>query len=194
MAGCGGDALPPEPPPPPPAEATPAPPPPEPPPCLRIERIEVSKSERRLRAHCERGRVVELVIALGRDPEGPKLRAGDTRTPEGRYRISGPAQSSRFHLFLPIDYPSVADAEAARAEDRISEGGYRRILAAHARGDAPPGDTALGGELGFHGEGRRWRGDSPHLDWTYGCIGLSDEDIDFLAERVEVGTPVWIEP
>ena len=36
--------------------------------------------------------------------------------------------------------------------------------------------------------------DSLHLDWTYGCIALSDSDIDFLAERSAVGTPVLILP
>jgi murein L,D-transpeptidase YafK len=138
--------------------------------------------------------VRELVIALGREPAGPKRHAGDSRTPEGRYRISGEPQSSRFHLFLPIDYPSVEDADAARAEGRISPRDHQRILAAHARGDPPPKDTPLGGNLGLHGEGERWRGDSPHLDWTYGCIALSDGDVAFLAERAPVGTPVVIRP
>ena len=48
--------------------------------------------------------------------------------------------------------------------------------------------------LALHGEGERWRGDSADLDWTYGCVALGDEEIDFLAERVEVGTPVDIVP
>lgn len=138
--------------------------------------------------------MVELPVALGREAKGPKRSAGDARTPEGRYRISGPPRASRFHRFIPIDYPSLADADAARADARLSEAAYRRIAAAHARGEAPPSDTLLGGDLGFHGEGERWRGDSLHLDWTYGCIALSDSDIDFLAERSAVGTPVVILP
>ena len=176
----------------------PAPPPaPLPPatmaPCTRIAFIEVSKRERRLRALCEGGAVVEMTVALGREAGG-KRDAGDSRTPEGAYRISGPPRASRFHRFVPIDYPSVADAEAARAEARLSEAAYRRIVTAHAQRDPPPGDTPLGGALGFHGEGKRWRGESLHLDWTYGCVALSDADIDFLAERSEVGTPVVILP
>lgn len=183
-----------------PAPLPPLPPPPSAeqptavPPCERIARIEVRKSERRLRAYCERGGVVELPVALGRERGGPKRSAGDMRTPEGRYRISGPATASRFHLFLPIDYPSVADAEAARAEARLSESAYRRIVTAHERGEPPPEDTPLGGALGFHGEGRRWRGDSEHLDWTLGCIALRDDHVAFLAARSSVGTPVEILP
>lgn len=181
---------------PPPAPVPPAlePAPVAPPECQHITRIEIHKGERRLLAHCERGARVELRIALGRDPEGPKRLAGDARTPEGSYRISGPPQNSRFHRFLPIDYPSREDAESALAAGRLSPADHRRILEAHARGELPPADTALGGGLGLHGEGERWRGDSPHLDWTYGCIALSDGDIDFLAERAAVGTPVEIDP
>jgi hypothetical protein len=166
----------------------------EPPPCERIAAIEVSKRDRRLRASCEGGRVVEMTVALGRERVGDKRSAGDARTPEGHYRISGMPRPSRFHRFVPIDYPSLADAATARAEGRLSESDYRRIAAAHGVGEPPPSDTALGGNLGFHGEGRRWRGDSRFLDWTFGCLGLSDEDIDFLASRSAVGTPVLIEP
>jgi len=166
----------------------------QPPPCERITRIAVSKRDRRLRASCEGGAVVEMTIALGRE-DGAKRAAGDTRTPEGRYRISGPPRPSRrFHRFVPIDYPSRADAEIARITGRLPAADYQRILDAHAHRVPPPGDTALGGQLGFHGEGRRWRGDSRDLDWTYGCIGLADADIDFLAERSAIGTPVSIEP
>lgn len=177
------------------------PPPPAPPPelqvparCERILAIEVSKRERRLRARCTGGGVVEMRVAVGRGSAGHKRDAGDARTPEGYYRISGPPRSSRFHRFVPIDYPSLTDAATARAEGRLSESDYRRIAEAHGLGEPPPADTALGGQLGFHGEGTRWRGDSRFLDWTDGCIGLADADIDFIAARTRIGTPVVIAP
>jgi murein L,D-transpeptidase YafK len=183
---------------PPPLPSVPPAPPPDlraPAACGQVVAIEVSKRERRLRAHCEGGGVVEMPVALGRETDGRKRDAGDWRTPEGNYRISGPPKRSRrFHRFVPIDYPSLADAATARAEGRLSEAEYRRIADAHRVGEPPPGDTVLGGNLGFHGEGKRWRGDSRFLDWTYGCLGLADADIDFIAERSAVGTPVSIEP
>lgn len=165
-----------------------------PPPCLRIERIEVFKTRRLLRAHCLGGGVVEKTAALGRRRGAAKRAAGDERTPEGDYRVSGPPRASRFHLFLPLDYPSRADADRALADGRISKRDYRRIALAHHHGRHPPGDTPLGGEIGLHGEGRRWRGDSADLDWTLGCVALADDDIAYLAHRVEVGTPVRILP
>jgi hypothetical protein len=189
-AGCGPEPRPLPPPSPPPDAAHPVPTPE----CRRIVRIEVDKSERRLRAHCERGGLVVLTAALGRRRDGAKRAAGDQRTPEGHYRISGPPRASRFHLFVPIDYPSVADADRALEEGRIGRDDHRRIVGAHARGETPPDNTALGGAIGFHGEGRRWRGDTQHFDWTYGCVGLSDADIEFLAAAAEVGTPVVVSP
>ena len=44
------------------------------------------------------------------------------------------------------------------------------------------------------GEGPGWAGVSQEQDWTLGCVALSDGDIEFLAERVFVGTRVEIVP
>jgi hypothetical protein len=181
--------------PPPPAEApAPAQTPPAPPPgrCEQIERLEVRKSERRLLAHCIGGGELAFPIALSREA-GPKRARGDHRTPEGAYRIAAPARPSRFHRFVPIDYPSLADADAGLAAGRISAGERDEIALAHREGRLPPQDTALGGNLGFHGEGSRWRGDLD-LDWTEGCFALTDDAIEALAERAPPGTPVLIVP
>jgi len=167
---------------------------PPPSPCLHIERLVAHKAERSLEVFCAGGAVFTFVAAFGREPVGAKRAAGDERTPEGDYRIAGPARPGRFHRFLPIDYPSPADADRALAERRLSPADHRRILDAHARGKLPPQDTELGGLLGLHGEGARWRGESKQLDWTYGCIALADAELDFVAARVTLGTPVTILP
>jgi murein L,D-transpeptidase YafK len=165
----------------------------EPPPCERVERIVVHKSERRLVAECEGGARVEFTAALGREPEGPKLRAGDERTPEGEYRIAGPAQPSRFYLFIPIDYPSRADAIRALQRGVLSPTAYAAVVRGIRRGEPPQG-SPLGGGLGLHGEGERWRGDSELLDWTNGCVAVKDDHIEFLAEHAPIGTPVLLLP
>lgn len=201
MLACA-TAPPPEPPPAPPPAAPPAPPeppaPPAPPdplalPCHKVARIEVRKRERVLEAWCAEGGLRRFAIALSRNPEGAKRHSGDERTPEGDYHVAGPARASRFHLFLPIDYPSPEDASRALAAGVISRETQRRILAAHAAGRMPPQDTRLGGLLGFHGEGERWRGDLD-LDWTQGCFAMPDDAIAWLAQHTERGTPVRIAP
>ena len=167
---------------------------PAPPPCERIVRIEVRKSERALVAWCEGGAEERMTAAMGREPRGHKLLSGDWRTPEGSYRIAGPLERSRYHGFIPIDYPSLLDANTALLAGRIKHRDFVRIEEAHARGVRPPADTPLGGDIGIHGEGQRWAGDSAHLDWTYGCIAVTDAELDFIAARVEVGVPVEILP
>lgn len=187
--------------PPPPREAPgarPAPPAPraEPPAadCTRIESIEVHKSARRLVAICDGGARVRMHVALGQAPLGTKLASGDSRTPEGRYRIAAPARTSRYHRFILIDYPSRADAEAGLRSGRIDASVFEQLREALDAGAVPPQDTALGGYIGLHGEGPRWRGHSETLDWTTGCIAVRDDEIEFLAERLEPGTPLVILP
>lgn len=165
-----------------------------PPPCARILLIEVRKARRELVAYCEGGAALRMTAAMGRAPRGHKATLGDMRTPEGSYRVSGTLTANRFYGFIPLDYPSLADADAALAQGRITPRDHARIARAHARGVTPPDDTPLGGDIGIHGEGQRWAGDTQHLDWTYGCVAVTDGELDWLAERLEVGVEVVILP
>lgn len=163
--------------------------------CRQIVAIEVRKAERSLLARCNDGEQVKVRTAFGREPRGPKRHQGDMRTPEGHYRVAGPARQSRYHLFVPLDYPSVADAERGLSEGLITASERDAIARAAEALRLPPQGTRLGGHIGLHGEGARWQGDSENgLDWTHGCVAMSDRDIEFLAVRVSTGTPVTILP
>jgi murein L,D-transpeptidase YafK len=165
-----------------------------PPPCDRVVGVDVWKAERAMVLTCARGAQVRWTTAIGREPRGTKMLTGDLRTPEGRYRIVGNLEPSRFHGFIPIDYPSPEDADRAVSDGRLSTADHARIAAAHQRGEMPPADTPLGGGIGIHGEGERWRGESESLDWTYGCLAITDAQLEFLAQRVSVGVMVEIHP
>ena len=169
-------------------------PPPETRECRRIVKIEIRKWDHVLRATCSEGHVREFKVALGRRPFGDKQRQGDMRTPEGYYRIAEPPRSSQFHVFMPIDYPSAVDADAALTRGDITPETYLSIVRAVLRDEMPPQHTALGGAIGLHGEGAEHQGWTRDRDWTFGCVALSDGDAAFLAARVEVGTAVWIRP
>lgn len=188
LSGCPKQLPPPAPTPTP----APAPPPEAGGECKRVLAIEVRKHARKLTAECAGGAQLEFPIALSRE-RGPKRMRGDQKMPEGEYEIAGPPRKSRFHVFLPIDYPSRADADLALKEGRIDRGVHAAIAKAQAQGRMPPQDTALGGALGIHGEGARWRGDLD-LNWTEGCVALTDRAIDQLSRLVRRGTKVRIVP
>ena len=111
---------------------------------------------------------------LGRDPIGPKLRQGDSRTPEGIYQIDRRQAESHYHLALHISYPSTADTARARAE-----------------GVDP------GGAIFIHGYpvGFEWADPALlRLDWTAGCIAVSDRAIEEIWRMVADGTVIEIRP
>ena len=113
-------------------------------------------------------------VALGSSPSGPKRRRGDGRTPEGRYRIDSRVADSRFHRALRISYPNAEDLEFARRA-----------------GIAPGGDVMIHGLPA--GEG--WVGGVHRgYDWTNGCIGVTDDEMDEIWELVDDGTPIEIRP
>jgi len=136
------------------------------------------------------GRVVrKFSIALGAHPKSSKLVRGDGRTPEGTYYICEKRPQSRFRHFLGISYPNVDDAERAYAERLISADEWAAIFFANLEQTVPPWSTAMGGRVGIHGYGGRSK---LPIDWTEGCIAVGDSDIDYLYERVPLGTRVTI--
>ncbi|MGL6290923.1 MAG: L,D-transpeptidase family protein [Silanimonas sp.] len=137
------------------------------PPDQRADRIHVDKSERRM-VLLREGRVLRSYrIRLGDAPEGHKRQQGDERTPEGEYRIDGRNPGSRFHLSLRLSYPNTADRAQARE-----------------RGVDP------GGDIFIHG------GSRPYwpIDWTDGCIAVTNQEIEEIWQLVPTGIPIQIDP
>jgi murein L,D-transpeptidase YafK len=151
--------------------------------------IHVHKTRHEMRLQ-EGDRVLRTFqIALGKQPTAGKVIRGDGRTPEGRYYVCEKRPRSRFRRFLGISYPNVDDAEKAYAERLISADEWADIFFANLRQTVPPWSTALGGRVGIHGYGGR---EELPVDWTQGCIAVSDADIDYLYGVVPLGTPVVI--
>ncbi len=113
-------------------------------------------------------------IAIGRSPVGPKTQLGDHKTPEGNYTIDAKKSASRFYRALHISYPNLADRQHAE------------------RNGVDPG-----GDVEIHGiqNGLSWMG-SLHrtIDWTDGCVAVTDDEIDEIWRVVDVGTPIEIRP
>ncbi|WP_157466832.1 L,D-transpeptidase family protein [Edaphobacter aggregans] len=52
-------------------------------------------------------------VALGRGGQGQKVQAGDTKVPEGVYRIVGRNAHSAFHRALRVGYPTPEQVQQA---------------------------------------------------------------------------------
>ncbi len=113
-------------------------------------------------------------VALGRQPKGTKIYQGDGRTPEGSYRISAFNPQSRFYRSLRVSYPNQLDQALARALGQ-----------------------AAGGDIMVHGlapERRSYGNEHWRFNWTNGCIAVTDDEMDEIWQRVEIGTPIEIRP
>jgi murein L,D-transpeptidase YafK len=109
-------------------------------------------------------------IELGFAPVGDKQFEGDGKTPEGTYYIDRRNPNSSFHLSLGISYPNEQDrAEAA------------------ALGKKP------GGDIFIHGQKNPFVPNTGE-DWTWGCISVTNREMEDIYAMVEDGTPITINP
>ena len=113
-------------------------------------------------------------VSLGQNP-GPKERQGDRRTPEGEYRIASRNLGSSYYKAFLISYPNADDKKRAQ-----------RL------GIKDPGSL-----IELHGIMPKlaWVGRLHNLiDYTRGCIAVTNEEMDELWRAVKVGTPIHIKP
>jgi len=136
------------------------------------DKILIEKKQRRL-ILISKGEVLKTYkVALGGNPNGPKERQGDNKTPEGTYLIDSRNKDSRYHLSLHISYPNERDKKRAK-ELGVSPGGDIMIHGIK-NGFSRVGD--------FHTE----------IDWTKGCIAVTDEEIEEIGRLAPNGTIVEI--
>jgi len=141
---------------------------------MQADRIVIEKSKRTM-ALMSGGTVLKTYkVALGGQPVGAKQRIGDHKTPEGLYVVDQKKAASQFHRALHISYPNARDKANARKLG-VSPGGDIEI-------------HGLGDKYGWVGAAHR------QVDWTDGCIAVTNEEIDEIWPLVAVGTPVEIKP
>ncbi len=131
-------------------------------------------------------------IAIGRSGAGFKEFRGDDVTPLGTFKIGWVNRKSHYYRFYGFDYPSRENVEKALADGLISLKVYDSIVKAHDREKVPPQNTPLGGQIGIHGLGRGDIKIHKIMNWTHGCIALTNEQIDRLDRWIKKGTVVKV--
>jgi murein L,D-transpeptidase YafK len=138
------------------------------------DEVVVRKSERRLYL-LRHGEVLRSYrVALGLIPQGPKERAGDFRTPEGRYQLTRRNSRSDYFLSIQVSYPNADDLRRAQRE-HVNPGGSIMVHGLPNNQRHPPDYYAA-------------------EDWTDGCIGMSNADMVELWLMVQDNTPIQILP
>jgi murein L,D-transpeptidase YafK len=132
-------------------------------------------------------------IAIGQAGTTLSKQQGDDKTQLGNYRIAWVNNKSRFRTFYGFNYPSVEDADRALAEGRTTRTIANQIKAAHKQHKTPSQYTGLGGMLGIHGLGRADPDVHERVNWTHGCIALTNQQIDRLGRWLTIGTVVLIQ-
>ena len=140
----------------------------------QADRILVVKSERKLHLYREGDILRSFDIALGLAPKGPKRESGDFRTPEGRYYLEWKNSESDYFMAFKVSYPNERDIALAAAVG-VDPGGMIMIH----------GDPNNGRYPAMRGEG---------MDWTDGCIAVSNADMVDIWLMTAEGMPIEIQP
>lgn len=141
----------------------------------QTDSIIVSKADRKM--YLMRGGIILKAydISMGSAwDQGHKRREGDMRTPEGSYVIDWRNPNSIAHLSLHISYPAATDRAAAE------QAGY-----------------SPGGNIMIHGLPNGWGAFGrlhTLLNWTDGCIAVTNPEMQEIWSLTPTGTPIQIHP
>jgi hypothetical protein len=135
--------------------------------------IIIDKFSRKCFIYLNGSKKYEFEAELGANWVGDKRVKGDKATPEGMYKITKKFDGgkTKYYKALLLDYPN--DEDKKRFKSDLANGSL-------------PASAKIGGLIEIHGNGGKG------IDWTEGCIALTDKEIDLVFRTVKVGTPVTI--
>ncbi|MCE2712674.1 MAG: L,D-transpeptidase family protein [Cryomorphaceae bacterium] len=144
----------------------------------RVDFIQIDKSQRKMTLYYQKNQLASYTIALGANwpffihPEGPKRFEGDFKTPEGEYFINKKRIHPNYHRSLKISYP--ADDPVARKNGKKAGG----LILIHG----------INKKFNWVGKFQRW------VDWTAGCVAVTDTEIEEIYDAVPMNCKVEILP
>jgi murein L,D-transpeptidase YafK len=118
-----------------------------------------------------------FLIALGKNPKGPKTMEGDKKTPEGTYTLDYIKRNTKYYKAFHISYPNVSDIKKAKS-----------------LGIKPGSMIMIHGQPSSRGGNDDTTPGIQSSNWTNGCIALMNYDMDKFVELVDPGTEIIIEP
>lgn len=131
-------------------------------------------------------------ISIGRNGITTDKIVNDEKTPIGKFKINRIKNNSQYKLFFGINYPTSSYAKQAYLSKKIDINTYSAISRALKNNGTPPQTTDLGGYLGIHGLGKADPEIHKQLNWTKGCVAITNKQIIKLRKYINIGTIVII--
>lgn len=117
-------------------------------------------------------------VVFGGNPVDDKRMEGDGCTPEGVFSIRSLYPHQKWSKFMWIDYPTEESWSKHRTAKKLG---------------AIPEEATIGGEVGIHGvPDNNSSLITNRINWTLGCISLTNADVDELYEVCFKGMRVEI--
>lgn len=157
-------------------------------------RLVISKTKRTLEVWRSDQLIKTYKAATGKGGVGDKVRQGDGKTPLGNYKVTTLKSSGNFHYFIHLNYPNLADSLQGYENDIISANQFKQLAISYKK-KQPLQNTILGGYIGIHGLGfstNKKLNIHENLNWTDGCIAVTNEEIMDILQYVNIGTDVII--
>jgi len=140
--------------------------------------IAIDKSDYQLTIFSGDKKVKTYSVVFGGNPVDDKLMQGDSCTPEGIFKVRAFYPHKSWSKFIWIDYPNDASWEKHKnAKEKC----------------LIPVDAKIGGEIGIHGVPEGYdHAIKMKMNWTLGCISMTNEDVNEIYPFVFAGMKVEI--
>ncbi len=142
--------------------------------------IIVDKSDYELKVYDDEGWYATYPIVFGSKDLSDKMREGDKRTPNGKFKVLLKKIHPKWGPELLLDYPN--------------EESYQRFNERKSKGLIPK-NAKIGNGIAIHATRpeEEWTIDN-FYNWTDGCISVKYTEMKDLFSYIPVGTPVTIQP
>lgn len=142
--------------------------------------IIVDKSEYELKVYDDEGWYATYPIVFGSKDLSDKMKEGDKRTPNGKFKVLLKKIHPKWGPELLLDYPNEENQQLFK--ERKAKG----LIPRNAR---------IGNGIAIHATRpqEEWTVDN-FYNWTDGCVSVKYTEMKDLFSYIPVGTPVTIQP
>ncbi|GAB2829261.1 L,D-transpeptidase family protein [Ferruginibacter profundus] len=141
--------------------------------------IIIDKSDYELKVYDDEGWYATYPIVFGSKDLSDKMKEGDKRTPDGKFKVVLKKIHPKWGPELLLDYPN--------------EVSYQRFNQRKASGQIPK-NAKIGDGIAIHATrpDEEWTVDN-FYNWTDGCVSVKYTEMKDLFSYIPVGTPVTIQ-